>query len=96
MILLQACVLALILVCTGCEPEKDAPPPEEVTIEELNLALDYLAKSGEEIPDTVQQLLELPQLSGTVLPETPPGIVLIIDREHNRVIPYFDESASAN
>ena len=83
-------LLALILTCVGCESEQ-GPPPEEVTMDEMNLALDYLASQGKEPPDTVQQLMELPQFSNKVLPQMPSGVYLAIDREKNCVTVYLND-----
>ena len=67
-----------------------APPPEEVTIEELNAALKYMEQSGMDEPDSVYDLTNLPALQGKVFPVLPEGQYFIIDPEKNQVVIEID------
>lgn len=73
------------LLVLGCS-DSNAPPPEEVTIEELNAALDYIKRSRLEQPDSVYDLTNLPALQGKVFPVLPEGQNFVIDPEKNQVM----------
>ncbi len=77
-------LLAVWLLAGGCT-DSDAPPPEVITIEELNEALAYLKKSGMETPQSVYELTNLPALRGKVFPVLPDGQYFSIDPENNQV-----------
>ena len=78
-------LLALGLVSTGCE-SGDEPPPREITFEEMNTLLARIDHSGKPLPRSVEELVDVPELQGMVLPELPSGAYLQIDAATKSVI----------
>ncbi|MCU0770198.1 MAG: hypothetical protein MUE94_00310 [Verrucomicrobia bacterium] len=78
-------ILLLGLWLAGGCADTDAPPPQELTIEELNAALTYLEKSGKPQPQSIYDLTNLPALRGKVFPNLPEGQYFSIDPEKNQV-----------
>jgi len=65
----------------------------EMTFEDLNLALEMMDRAGEGLPDTVQELTNLPSLQGKMLPKLPPGFYLAVDPETKTVAVRIDEAS---
>jgi hypothetical protein len=64
----------------------------EITFEDLNQALEQIEQSGEGLPETVQELTNLPSLQGKALPRLPPGFYLAVDPETKTVAVRIDEA----
>ena len=85
-------ILALVLASSGCESHEK--PLVEITFDDLNQALERIEQSGEGLPETVQELTNLPALQGKTLPQLPPGFYLAVDPETRTVAVRIDEASS--
>lgn len=84
-----AVLLTGVLLTAGCS-EKEAPPPQEVTLEELNASLAQLKEAGRRYPASVYELTNLPSLQGKVFPALPDGQHFAIDPDKNQVVIQID------
>jgi len=83
--------VSLALTTAGCGSQE--VPVEELTFEELNFILARIDQSGEEFPNTVQELMNYPSLRGKIPPTLPPGFYLAVDRETKSVVVLLDEGS---
>lgn len=84
-------VLALLLALTTAGCGSPEVPVEELTFEELNFILARIDQSGEDFPNTVEELMNYPSLRGKALPAVPPGFYLAVDQETKSVVVRLDE-----
>ena len=84
-----AALLTVLLLVAGCGGGDEEPRPE-VSIDDLNAALDYLDESGREIPSSVYELTNLPALQGMIFPTLPEGQSFAIDQDSLQVIIELD------
>jgi len=84
-------MLVLGLASAGCDSQQDLPK-QEATFEELNLALARLEASGRGLPSSVEELTEIPELKGKVIPQVPPGFYIAINYLSKSVTVEVDEN----